>query len=258
VGPVTPDDVLTRPAEPPDAVVRYADHDDGVIDLYLPPREARPDAGLPLVVFLHGGFWRQRYDRSHGRPLANDLAARGFAVALPEYRRVGGAGGWPTTAQDVEDALVALPGLLDGLGVATTTTTLAGHSAGGHLVLWLANQPVAATVQRVVALAPVGNLRRAAEHSTGGGAVADLLDGMPDQVPEAYDAADPATRMRTRPPCEVVVVHGDGDENVPVESSRGLRSRFDWLDYRELAGVDHFAVIDPMSEAWPTVLDAIR
>jgi hypothetical protein len=53
-------------------------------------------------------------------------------------------------------------------------------------------------------------------------------------------------------------VHGDRDESVPVESSRGLRNRFDWLDYRELAGVDHFAVIDPVSEAWPMVLDAIR
>ena len=113
-------------------------------------------------------------------------------------------------------------------------------------------------MRRVVALAPVGNLRRAAEHSTGGGAVADLLGGLPDQVPEAYEAADPATRMRTRPACEVVVVHGDRDENVPVESSRGLRNRFDWLDYRELAGADHFAVIDPLSETWPVVLDALR
>jgi hypothetical protein len=52
-------------------------------------------------------------------------------------------------------------------------------------------------------------------------------------------------------------VHGDQDEAVPVESSRGLRRRFDWLDYRELPGVDHSAVIDPLSQAWPAVLDAI-
>jgi acetyl esterase/lipase len=252
------DTVLTRPAEPPDVVLRYADHDDGVVDLYLPPKEARPDHGLPLVVFVHGGFWRQGYDRTHGRPLADDLATKGFAVALPEYRRVGGAGGWPTTAHDVEAALLALAGLLDGTGVTTSPTTLVGHSAGGHLVLWLANQPVASTVRRVVALAPVGNLRRAAEHATGSGAVLDLLGGTPDQRPEVYDAADPASRMRTRPPCEVVVLHGDRDGSVPVESSRGLRDRFDWLDYRELAGVDHFALVDPLSDAWPVVLDAIR
>ena len=90
------------------------------------------------------------------------------------------------------------------------------------------------------------------------GGVVDLLGGTPEQVPEAYDAADPATRMRTRPRAHVVVVHGDVDADVPVQSSRGLGARFDWLDYRELAGVDHFAVIDPLSDAWPEVRRAIR
>jgi acetyl esterase/lipase len=245
------DDVMTRASEPPDAVVRYAAHDAGLIDVHLPPG-AGP---RPLVVYVHGGFWRQQWDRTHGRPLANALVTRGYAVALPEYRRLGGGGGWPTTVEDVEAGLTALPGLLSGIGVATTSTTLVGHSAGGHLVLWLANQQH--RVNRVVALAPVGDLRLAAEQRLGDGAAVEFLGGTPDAVPEAYDAADPATRMRRRPPCEVVVVHGDRDEAVPVASSRGLSSRFDWLDYRELAGVDHSEVIDPLSRAWPAVLDAI-
>ena len=46
------------------------------------------------------------------------------------------------------------------------------------------------------------------------------------------------------------MVHGDRDDDVPVESSRGLTARFDWLDYRELPGVDHFDVIDPRSAGW--------
>lgn len=247
-----PDDVMTRPSELPDAVLRYAGHDDGLVDVHLPAGGARP---RPLVVYLHGGFWRQQFDRTHARPLANALAADGYVVALPEYRRVGGAGGWPTTAEDVEAALAALPGFLDGLGVETTTTTLVGHSAGGHLVLWLANQPHA--VDRVVALAPVGDLRLAADLEMGSGAAVDFLGGTPAEVPAVYDAADPATRMRTRPASEVVVVHGDADQAVPVGSSRGLKARFDWIDYRELQGVDHFAVIDPLSPAWASVRSAI-
>jgi acetyl esterase/lipase len=250
VGPVDAEDVLTRASEPPDAVLRYAAHDDGLIDVHLPAGDAR---ARPLVVYVHGGFWRQQWDRTHGRPLANALATQGFVVASPEYRR--GEGAWPSAADDVDTALGALPGLLDGIGVATTTTTLVGHSAGGHLVLWLANQPH--PVDRVVALAPVGDLRLAAEVRMGDGAAVDFLGGTPDVMPEAYDAADPATRMRERPPCEVVILHGDRDDAVPVESSRGLRSRFDWLDYRELTGVDHAAVIDPLSPAWPAVLEAI-
>src|SRR3954452_12799955 len=243
---------MTRAAEPPDAVMRYAPHDDGLIDVHLPAGDARP---WPLVVYVHGGFWRQQWDRKHGRPLANLLASEGYVVALLEYRRVGGGGGWPTTAEDVDAAMTALPGLLAGIGVATTTTTLVGHSAGGHLVLWLATQPH--RVDRVVALAPVGNLRKAAEFGMGEGATVDFLGGTPDTVPEVYDAADPATRMRKRPSSDVVVIHGDRDDAVPVESSRGLKSRFGWLDYRELPGVEHSADIRTLSAAWPVVLDAI-
>jgi hypothetical protein len=55
----------------------------------------------------------------------------------------------------------------------------------------------------------------------------------------------------------VVVVHGELDEDVPVQSSRGLKRRFGWLDYRELPGVDHMALIDPLSGAWPAVRDAV-
>lgn len=253
VGLVDPDDVTTRASAPPDAVLRYAPHDDGLVDVHLPVGPSRPRA---LVFLVHGGFWRQEHDRRHVRPMANALAAEGYAVAVPEYRRTGGAGGWPTTGEDVDAALGAVPKLLSGTGVETTTTTLVGHSAGGHLVLWLANQPH--DLHRVVALAPVGNLRAAAEHGMGGGAVLDLLGGTPERIPEVYDAADPATRMRARPTSEVVVVHGDDDEDVPVQSSRGLAARFDWLDYRELAGVGHMAVIDPLSDAWPEVRRAIR
>jgi acetyl esterase/lipase len=254
VGAVQPDHVMTRASEPPDAVLRYAAHDDGLIDVHLPARPLHTKEPWPLVVYVHGGFWRTEYDRTHARPLANGLVEAGFVVASLEYRR--GPGAWPETATDLDAALTALPGLLDGLGVRTTTTTFVGHSAGGHLVLWLANERH--HVDRVVALAPVGNLRKAVEHGMGSGAAVDFLGGTPEQIPDVYDAADPATRMRERPPTEVVVVHGDRDQAVPVESSRGLRGRFDWLDYRELAGADHFDVIDPLSRAWPDVLGSIR
>src|SRR3954447_22426623 len=189
---------MTRPSEPPDAVVRYAEHDDGLIDVHLPP--AGQGSSRPLVFYVHGGFWRQGWDRTHARPLANALAALGYVVALPEYRRVGGAGGWPATAEDVEAALRAAPALLAGLGLSTGTTTVVGHSAGGHLALWLANQADLVTAGRVVALAPVGDLRAAAEQGLGDGATLELLGGTPREFPERYDAADPGTRMGTRPP----------------------------------------------------------
>jgi acetyl esterase/lipase len=248
---VPPDDVMDRESEPPDAVLRYAEHGDGLVDVHLPARTSEP---LPLVVYVHGGFWRRAYDRTHARPLANALAADGVAVASPEYRRGGGA--WRDTLADLRTVMTRLPGLLEGAGVRTSSTTLVGHSAGGHLVLWLANE--AYDVQRVVALAPVGDLRRAVEWGMGSGAAVDFLGGTPDEVPDAYAAADPGTRLRERPGCEVVVVHGDVDDAVPVAASRGLSRRFGWIDYRELAGADHFDLIDPLSPAWATVRAAVR
>ena len=240
------------PADLPDAVLRYASHPDGLIDIHAPD----DDEAHPLVVLVHGGFWRATFDRRHTRPLATALRNEGFIVATPEYRRVGGAGGWPATTEDIDAVVAALPGLLQGIGLATTTTTLVGHSAGGHLVLWLANQ--AHPVDRVVGLAPVGDLRAAARDHLGDDATQAFLGGAPEEVPQRYDAADPATRFATRPGCRVVVVHGTQDTNVPVANSRGLASRHRFVDLRELPGADHFALIDPGSAAWPAVLSAVR
>ncbi|MGH3371368.1 MAG: alpha/beta hydrolase, partial [Nocardioidaceae bacterium] len=167
----------------PDAVVRYAAHDDGVVDVHLPPAGSPARSGSParLLLLLHGGFWRQAYDRTHTRPLAVALAREGFVVATPEYRRVGGGGGGPATLEDVDNAAAATPGLVLGLGIAVAGTTVLGHSAGGHLALWLANQPH--PVDRVVGLAPVGDLRAAARARLGDGATQALLGGEPDEVP---------------------------------------------------------------------------
>jgi acetyl esterase/lipase len=268
VEPVTPEDVLTRPAPAPDLERRYGEHAEALVDLHLPPaaeggNEAGRTGPAPLVVLLHGGFWRVAYDRRHTRPLACALAREGFVVATPEYRRVGGtgelAGGWPTTLQDVSVAMAALPSVLEEAGVAVTSTTVAGHSAGGHLALWLANEPAHADrIDRVVGLAPVADLRAAAAGHLGDDATQEFLGGHPDEMPEVYDAADPLTRMEQRPHAEIVVVHGTADDVVPVGNARGLAAVRAFVDLREIEGADHFAVIDPETDAWPTVLTAMH
>jgi acetyl esterase/lipase len=242
-------DILTRPAPPPDVVLRYGDHPEHVIDLRLPATPAGP-----LVVFLHGGFWRAAYDRTHTGPLAADLAARGFPVACPEYRRVGQpGGGWPGTLDDVEAALAALPGLVrpyaDPAGA-----VLAGHSAGGHLALLNAHTPGLAGV---VALAPVADLAEVYRTGIGSGAVAALLGGGPHEVPDRFDRADPARRGPV--PVPTVIIHGDADVDVPLANSAGYAASVggDLCRIQVLPGVDHFAVIDPLSGAWHHVLSAL-
>ena len=100
---------MRRPSAPPDLVLRYAEGDEGVLDVRLPV-VASP---APVVVLLHGGFWKPEFDRIHTGSMAVALAAAGYLVVTPEYRRVRQpGGGWPGTLDDVAAALDALPALL--------------------------------------------------------------------------------------------------------------------------------------------------
>ena len=242
-------EVLDRPAEPPDAVLRYADRADGVIDLFVPAGSG----GHPVVVLLHGGFWRKRWDRRHVRPMAHALADSGCVVAAPEYRR--GAVSWPAMRADVQAVASELPGMLAELGVQTSRTTWAGHSAGGHLALWLATESPASPVERVVGLAPVADLRYALDHHLGQDAARDMLGPLVSD--SEVTEADPAQRLEARPAADIVVLHGTADTNVPVESSRRLVRRHRWITYVELPDADHFELIDPVSRVWPQVLHAL-
>jgi acetyl esterase/lipase len=266
--PTDPRTVLTRAAPPPDLTVAYGEQPDQVIDVRLP---ARPE-GLPLVIFVHGGFWRARYDRRHAGPLAADLAARGWPVAVIEYRRVGQpGGGWPGTFDDAAAAIRRAPALVDAALAGRDRppapgAVLAGHSAGGQLALWYAATAppppagVPATVAGVLALAPVADLTGAYAANLDRGAVADLLGGGPADVPERYAEADPLARPA--PPVPVFLLHGDRDAQVPVEQSRryaaAARATGADVELRELSGVEHFGLIDPLSSAWRWVTTALR
>lgn len=178
-------EVLTRPAPPPDLTLPYGPHPDHVIDVRLPA-----GASGPLVVMLHGGFWRSAYDRTHTGPLTSALAAAGYVVATPEFRRTGQeGGGWPGTFADVAAALDAVPGLL--APYASDPPVVVGHSAGGHLALWAASRPEA-RMGAVVSLAGCADLVMCSTLDLDDRATDLLLGGTPDSVPDRYALADPA------------------------------------------------------------------
>lgn len=252
--------VLTRSAPPPDLTVAYGTHPDQVADVRLPSGSGDT---YPLVLFLHGGFWRSAYDRAHVGPLAADLAARGYPVATVEYRRTGApGGGWPGTFDDVRAAVRTVPGLIRDAAGAIGEVVLAGHSAGGQLALWAAAGLAADPGVRVpvLALAPVADLARAFRLDLDGGAVAALLGGGPAEFAERYAMADPTALLPLGVP--VALVHGDDDRQVPVDFSRAFaaaaRAAGDEVTLYELPGVEHFGLIDPQSPAWPAVLAALE
>lgn len=242
--------------------VAYGGHDDQVGDLRV-PGGAAAGAGWPVVVLVHGGFWREAYRRDLMTPLADDLVARGYASWNVEYRRVGGAGGWPTTLTDVAASVDHLAAIGE-VPLDLDRVAIVGHSAGGHLALWVAGRSrlpsdapgAGARVEpcAVVAQAAVADLATATELS--GGAVLELLGGGPDTHPERYAVADPVRLVGHRRP--VLLAHGRADDTVPVSQSEryldAARAAGDPAELLVLPG-GHFDVIDPGSELWAGAVD---
>ncbi len=219
---------------------------------FLDLRPTAATAGDPLLVMIHGGFWRSRFDLSHSAAFCQALTRSGFATANIEYRRVGQpGGGWPGTLADVTAAVrFALHRCGDAI-------VMLGHSAGGHLALWLAGEMP--ELAGVVGLAPVASLRLCWERHLSNDAVCDFLGGKPHQVPDRYLAADPENRPSAVPR---VLIHGAADDVVPVELSHAyaLARAADENPPRvlELPGVDHSAVIDPASPAWNSLRELLH
>jgi acetyl esterase/lipase len=235
--------VLARPASAPDAVLAYGPDDDQIADV----RFARdPGDDRPLLVVVHGGFWRPDFDRVHVRPMTEALAAAGWTTVTPEYRRVPGRP--DLTVGDVAAAVRAIAGWPE---LGGRSVVLVGHSAGGHLALQAAatlGPPDAPA--GVVALAPVADLRRAQELRLDGDAVEAFLGGDAAARPDLDPAVLPSPVGRVR------ILHGTRDGIVPVAVSQSyLRQHPGTV----LTPVDwgHFALIDPRSAAWPVVLGAL-
>ena len=255
---------------PPARQIAYGDHPDQVGNLHLPSGEPRGAAATwPTVILVHGGFWRYGWDRTLMTPLARDLASRGIAAWNIEYRRVGQeGGGWPGTLEDVAAAADVVPDLEEGLDVDRVVTV--GHSAGGHLALWLAarhrlpeRSPGANPQLRpcgVVSQAGVSDLVAGARAGLGSGACQALLGGEPDDVPERYAVASPAALLPLGVP--QLLVHGTRDDLVPPAQSRAYaaaaRAAGDTADLVELPDADHFDVIEGTDPAWTAVVDWLR
>ena len=241
---------------------RYGPGPDRFLELTLPDG-AGP---APVVVVLHGGFWRPAYGIELARPLAADLARAGFAAVAVEYRRVGAGGGWPGTLEDVAAAVDALPELPDAARLDLGDVTAVGHSAGGHLAAWLAGRhrlpagaPGGAPRVRMTAAvlqAGVLDLSAADEQELGNGAVRAFLGGAPGEVPKRYAAADPVRLLPTG--TSVLCVHGAADDVVPVQQSQRYAAAAaavgDRVELRVVPG-DHMTLIDPASSAWATTRD---
>src|ERR1700733_13085261 len=99
------EDLLALPPPPADVRLAYGSDPNQFLDLRLPSSEEKSKARYPLIINIHGGFWRAKYNLDNAGHLCAALAAKGLATANLEYRRVGNdGGGWPGTFSDIRAA----------------------------------------------------------------------------------------------------------------------------------------------------------
>ena len=250
--------ILDDPPPPADVRLAYGDEPSQFGDLYLPADSG--DGRAPLVILLHGGYWRARYGLDYLGHVAAALADDGIAAWNLEYRRVGEqGGGWPGTFEDVRAGVAFGRALHRDHPVDVSRVVLVGHSAGGHLALWsvadLAATPHARDGLSVVALAPVADLGEAWTRRLSDNAVAGLLGGGPDAFPHRYDIACPTRRLPLGVP--TCVVHGMADTSVPFDMAEAYVTRAreagDDVALVALENTDHFEPVDPETAAYGVV-----
>jgi acetyl esterase/lipase len=252
-------EAMALPSRPADHRIAWGTDPVQFGDLRLP---AGPGPH-PVVVLIHGGCWLAEYDLAYMGALADALKDAGIATWNIEYRRVGDAGGgWPGTMLDAGQAIDHLRTLAATHSLDLDRVVLSGHSAGGHLALWAATRPRAATsnplrgpdplaVRGVVAIAPVADLAASVSDATPicGRSAVQLLGGTPDEVPDRYEVARP--RLDAGP--TMVSVVGTNDTIVPPPFSADP-TRPGAIEVVEIDGADHFDLIDPTHEAWAAVI----
>ncbi|WP_335303393.1 alpha/beta hydrolase family protein [Sphingomonas adhaesiva] len=132
-------DLTRRPRPQPDATLDYGDDRMQKVDLWLP----RGKGPHRVVVMVHGGCWQTEIaDRRLMDWIADDLRRSGVAVWNIDYRGVDrSGGGYPGTFADVAAAADLLTVSAQRYGLDLRHVAAVGHSAGGHLALWLAARP---------------------------------------------------------------------------------------------------------------------
>ncbi len=233
-----------------DHVIHYGSARQQFCELRLPhSREPHP-----VVVFIHGGCWRNKYGVDHVAAVSRALTHEGYAVWSPEYRRVGDVGGgWPGTFEDISQSVAALNDIAGDYGLDLGCVTVMGHSAGGHLGLWLAAQnDHAVPIHGVVSLAGIADLLAyEALANECAASLPGLLGGTSATQAGRWAEVDPVRLLPISVP--VVFIHGDLDGIVPLAQSECMGGMLHMIK-----GGGHFDMVSPHSEAFKVICKVLK
>ena len=264
---LTTDDYAALAITSGDCRIAYGSLPDQFGELFLPNHPGP----FPTIILAHGGCWRARFGLAQLGQMARRLADNGGAVWSLEYRRIGTGGGWPETFADVAAAADHLREMASDHDLDLNRIVAVGHSAGGHLVCWLAGRhrlspesvlwrPDPLRLQGVVALAGLPDLPGAVAEELCSGAPQELIGGLPSALPDRYAQGSPHALLPYGVPHRHIV--GADDVVVPV----GYLQHFVDLAQEEgddaelitLAETGHIEIVVAGSPAWAMVAETIQ
>ncbi len=258
---LTAEDYLRFPRIEADFRYAYGPDSQQFGELSLP----RAEPPHPVVVLVHGGGYRELYDLSPLGSVAASLTEAGFAVWNIEYRRHGNGGEYPQMFLDVAAAVDHLRHIADERSLNLSQVISMGHSAGGHLALWLAarhrikdSSPLFSDspldVRAVLALAPFADIALLASAESSSDALLAVMGGRPDDAPDNYASGSPRELLPLAKPQAIIV--GSEDTSI-LENARAYagaaKALGDEASLTVLPDAGHFEIVSVQSPAWRQV-----
>jgi acetyl esterase/lipase len=265
-------DLLERPRPQPNSTVRYGNDPLQVVDVWQP----EGPGPYPTVLMIHGGCWQTEIaDRTIMNWIADDLRRRGMAVWNIDYRGVDRpGGGYPGTLLDVTKAADALRDHAAAYRLDISRIVTVGHSAGGHLALWLAARknltpttifnpgnplPIAAAVS-------LGGLQdlELAEQPPGSGCGTEVIGQLIGRRISARLHPLNDTSVPRMGPLGIpqALINGNQDRIIPgfyaEEYRRKMAEQGDTVAVRMLDRTGHVELIAPETAAWAAAVEEIE
>jgi acetyl esterase/lipase len=257
-------DLVGRPRPAPDATVSYGDDELQQVDVWL-PKGAGP---FRTVLMVHGGCWTTAVaKRDLMNWIAADLRAAGYAVWNVEYRGVDKpGGGYPGTFADAAAAADALAANAARFHLDARHVVAIGHSAGGHLALWLAGRlrlPASSAlhgthplpIAHVISLGGLPDLEAAAadrDQGCGTDVVAQLVGPPLPGHPDVYADTSVPRLLPLGVPQDLV--NGTEDAIIPERLGTGYaeqaRKAGDAVSLRFVPATGHVELVAPETAAW--------
>lgn len=274
-------DLLERERPEPDRTIAYGDDQMHKVDLWLPAGRGPH----PTVLMVHGGCWQTEIaDRRIMNWIADDLRKRGIAVWNIDYRGVDRTGGgYPGTFQDAAAAADALRIHAGHHRLDIRPLVAVGHSAGGHLALWLAarRSPAARSpgplvphgspllardplpIDTVVSLGGLPDLELAAA-PPGSGCGTEVIEKLvgPPTLSSRDVYADTSVPRLAPLGVRQVLINGLQDRIIPTayadDYARKMRAAGDRVKVMMIDRTGHVELIAPETAAWAAAVEKIE